>query len=289
MFPSPISRDPTSRPRLLFHPSSPHRSLRVLYRGGESARWRTREGGWIEVELTRRGILATVAVFVVVAVCVRLGVWQLDRRDQRLERNAAIAERMEAAPVPLTALPDTVGLTHRRVRMEGRYDHDRSIILGARSHRGAPGVYVFTPLHLGAGAVLVNRGFLPSPDAATIDLATVSRPPGAAVEGVLLPFPDVPVSGGGEGFQTRWFRLDGPSIRAQYPYDLASLYLLETAGSHRGAGGEAVAPTPLDPPALDAGPHLSYAVQWFSFATIFLVGWVVLMVRKRGGQTESAG
>jgi surfeit locus 1 family protein len=36
----------------------------------------------------------------------------------------------------------------------------------------------------------------------------------------------------------------------------------------------------IPPPEQDNGPHLGYAIQWFSFALIFLVGWVTLMLRK---------
>ena len=41
-----------------------------------------------------------------------------------------------------------------------------------------------------------------------------------------------------------------------------------------------VIPVPDDPPDLGEGPHLGYAVQWFSFASIALIGWLVLMVRR---------
>ena len=43
------------------------------------------------------------------------------------------------------------------------------------------------------------------------------------------------------------------------------------------AGG----PTPIPLPDLDDGPHLSYAFQWFIFATLAVIGWVVV-VRKSG-------
>ena len=36
----------------------------------------------------------------------------------------------------------------------------------------------------------------------------------------------------------------------------------------------------LETPAIDEGPHKSYALQWFSFALIFLVGWITLMLRR---------
>jgi len=39
-------------------------------------------------------------------------------------------------------------------------------------------------------------------------------------------------------------------------------------------------PTPEPPPPLDEGPHLDYAFQWFSFATIALLGYGLLAVKE---------
>jgi cytochrome oxidase assembly protein ShyY1 len=132
-----------------------------------------------------------------------------------------------------------------------------------------------------------------------VDLTAVERPHEGTARGVLLSFPDVRDRGPDGSFRQRWFRLDGDAIRAQYPYPVAPLYLLDTNASPRGsapatpaaatsgpppppteAAARPVSPVPLDPPGLDSGPHLSYAFQWFSFAAIFLVGWFVLLVRR---------
>jgi cytochrome oxidase assembly protein ShyY1 len=40
-------------------------------------------------------------------------------------------------------------------------------------------------------------------------------------------------------------------------------------------------PVPIGWPELSEGPHLSYAIQWFSFAAIAVVGAVVLLRRER--------
>lgn len=248
------------------------------------------------VELTRSGVLGTLGVIVVVAVCIRLGLWQLDRRAGRLERNRAVAARMTAEPTTLRSAPsDTVGLTFHRVRIEGELDPDRAVILAGRSHGGAPGVHLVVPLRTPGGAVLVNLGWLPSPDAASAEPPPLPRGP-VWVEGVLLPFPDVDLDLPPGGFRTTWFRLDGDALRAQYPYRVAGLYLQAT---DRPTGQEsptrpaqARQPVILEPPSLGAGPHLSYAIQWFSFAAIFAIGWVVLLVRgggRDGRPRESPG
>lgn len=241
------------------------------------------------IELSRSGLLGSLAVLLVVVMCLRLGFWQLDRRDQRMTQNAAIAERMDAAPVRLDGLPsDTAGLTYRRATVRGRLDSPRAVVLGGRSLAGSPGVHILVPLRLGVGALLVNRGWMPSPDAATVDVEPVALEGEVRVEGVLLPFPRVTTDPATHdrtaGFQKTWYRLSGDAIRAQYPYPVAPLYLLATGRPQGPAADETVRTLPviLEPPSLEPGPHLSYAVQWFSFATIFLFGWLALLVRRVG-------
>lgn len=241
------------------------------------------------IEVNRSGIVAAVLIVAVAAVCVRLGFWQLDRRDTRMALNAAIAERLESEPFELDRAPmDTTGLTYRRVVMSGHMDANRSVVLAGRSHQGSPGVHLLVPLRLGDGAVLVNRGWLPAPDAATVDLDPVGIDGVAEVEGVLLPFPDVSVEAA-DGFRSTWYRFAGDAIRGQYPYPVAPLYLQATS---RPAGptapDSAELPALLGLPTLDDGPHLSYAVQWFSFATIFLIGGLVLLVGRPASPSHPA-
>jgi len=46
-------------------------------------------------------------------------------------------------------------------------------------------------------------------------------------------------------------------------------------------GPQDALPIPADPPDLGEGPHLGYAVQWFSFAAIGLIGWLVIVARRQ--------
>ena len=239
--------------------------------------------------LTPRGVLGTLAVLVVAGVCVRLGVWQLDRRAERLEHNRVLAERMAMAPVRLTSAPeDTTGLAYRRAIVAGTVNDDRAIVLAGRSLGGAPGVHLLSPVRIGEGAVLVNRGWLPAPDGATAELDPVRLEGPIEAEGILLPFPDVDLDTETGTFRERWFRMDGGAIRSQYPYPVAPLYLRATSRPWlTGAEPTGPAPVPLEPPTLDVGPHLSYAIQWFSFAAIALIGWGVLFAqRKRSGRSD---
>ena len=237
------------------------------------------------IEVTPRGIVGSLAVFVVAALCVRLGFWQLDRREQKQERNAVLAERMDGAAVVLDrAPPDTTGLRYRRVTASGRWDGERSIVLPGRAWRGSPGGHVLTPLRLDDGsAVLVLRGWAPAADGATVPLDALAASGQATVTGILDRFPDQAetlaaradreVEG---GFRRVWYAIDDAALRGQFPYPLANV----TIRMARPPDGPDY-PITLEPPVLDDGPHLGYAIQWFSFAAIALIGWVALVRRGR--------
>jgi len=231
------------------------------------------------LSITRAGVAGTVLALVVALVCARLGIWQLDRLEQRRQRNAAMEERLAATAIALPDIPrDTAGLLYRTVEIEGRYDVARSIVLRGRAYDGMPGVHVLTPLRLPDGsAVLVNRGWVPSADAATVDLDALPPPASGRVTGLALPFHADGEAVVEDGvFRVTWTLLDLAALRRQFPYDLASFYV-QTLPADTGA---AVTPRPIPAPTLDSGPHLGYAIQWFAFATIALVGWVTLVLRR---------
>jgi len=240
------------------------------------------------VSITPRGAVGTLIVLIVAGVCVRLGVWQLDRRTQRAALNAGVESRMEEPPAELTGAPhDTVGLLYRRVHVAGAADLDRAIILPGRLYRGSPGAHILVPVRLFDGtAVLVDFGWAPAADGATVPVDSLPiRGPVDAV-GLVLPFPgeaphartvapdEVPRTA---GFRRVWYAMNTDLLRAQFPYDLGdvSLQLLPA---------ESAPPMPVRQPAppLDPGPHLGYAIQWFSFATIAIVGWLVMVMKGTG-------
>jgi surfeit locus 1 family protein len=75
-------------------------------------------------------------------------------------------------------------------------------------------------------------------------------------------------------------RVDVERIEEQVPYPLEPVYL----SALEGAEGEL--PVPASGPTFDdEGPHLGYAIQWFSFAAIGVVGYIFLMRRavRRSG------
>src|SRR5688572_8432486 len=120
--------------------------------------------------MPRRMLLFAALALAGAVLFVRLGFWQLDRLGQRRERNKLLAARMSAEVAPWN---DTTALRYRRVRLSGMPDYDREIVLVGRSRGGSPGVNLLTPVRLRGSdtAVLVNRGWVYSPDGASVDHA----------------------------------------------------------------------------------------------------------------------
>lgn len=228
------------------------------------------------------------AVTVVVAAgCVGLGFWQLDRRAQRLERNAVAAAGRSLPPLDLNAVGGGVP-PQRRVTVRGRFDHEAELILRGHLWQGAPGVHVVTPLRLAGSdqVLLVNRGFVTAADGVTPDVPVPTEPGDVALEGIVVP---VPASGeGGQPVEAdgrvSWRRLDLPALRMRLGYPLLDVYLLPETPNPAGAW-----PRRVEWPALDEGPHLSYAVQWFGIAAAVLAfGLVFVLGLGRNRAAEPA-
>ncbi len=229
----------------------------------------------------KRGLILLVGL-VVAATCVRLGVWQLDRLEQRRERNRSIARSLARPRFTLdreTArmiAADVDAFRFRRVAAEGTFDFERQVVVLARSYRGIPGVHLVTPLVIADSlAVLVERGWLPSPDGRSVDTASASEPQRVSEHGVLLLADARGVGAGGTDEWPRHVLSPDPVLmRAWYPYAILPLFMRRDAPPP-GSELRAVAL-----PERSDGPHLSYAVQWFAFATIALVGSGIFFVRQ---------
>jgi surfeit locus 1 family protein len=238
------------------------------------------------VAITPAGIAGTLVLAIVVLVCVRLGFWQLSRLEERRQLNAGVAARLVQDPIgDISRIADTTGLAYRVAEASGTFDNERYMVLPGRSHAGRPGVYLLMPLRFEnrAGAVLVNRGWVPAPDAATIDARDFAVTGPVDVRGLVLPFPGDAQSlarreatTSSDTFMHVLYRIDERSLRAQFPYPLLDVMLQQVASP-----GSAAYPAALAPPPLDEGPHLGYALQWFSFALIGVIGWFALVLRPR--------
>ena len=262
--------------------------------------------------MSRKILLCAVAI-ALSALFVRLGFWQLDRHGERSAGLRGRAERAEAPRLewarPGDVPSDTAGLIGRRARLFGSWNRAGEVILRSRTLDGRAGAELLTPFLVGGEpgrVVMVLRGWLPAPDGLHPDLAAAppdrapaaGQPPDAAqhadtappaeVEGVFISSRD------GRGGQPLRVEVAGRPHLAIAGLDLDLI---------RAESG--LDPTPHvlradDPPRdavlrparaveTDAGPHLSYAIQWFSFAVIALGGTAILLRSSSVRRARPAG
>ncbi len=231
----------------------------------------------------RRIVLFGITLLVAM-IATGLGFWQLGRlRSRRAANRIAIAERGKP-PLNLTD-PGVAAVAQRRAVLRGALDEADEFILRGRVVMGVPAVQVVTPLRIPGRdtAVLVNRGYVPAPDATNPDAEGWSEPDTVQLAGVLLPVPD---RGDGAPLVDRgretWQALDLNTIRKRLPFPILSVYLLAEADSgqveHTVRGRSY--PIRASPPPLDEGPHLSYAIQWFGIAAAVLAFGIFFVLRS---------
>jgi surfeit locus 1 family protein len=216
--------------------------------------------------------------------CIRLGIWQLERHNERQATNARIIARLVEAPVSILSLhPDSL-VRFKRVRVTGRYDFANEMVLTSRGRHGAPGVHVVTPLRLESSdsAVLVNRGWAYSPDGMKIDLSLFREDSNnVVVDGYLEEFSTTPGAVSTSSVSNGIRRLDYDSISVRVPYPLSKVIVVQRSDSGDVVAVDKGHPVRADPPPLNAGPHRAYAIQWFAFALVGVIGTILVLQRDR--------
>lgn len=229
-------------------------------------------------------LLGHVVAVAAIVGFVALGLWQLDRLDQRRALNDRITERITSPVIPLeealAGIPDQNEVEYRRVEVTGTYSVENEIILQARSLNGISGHHVLTPIVIAGGrAVIIDRGWVPLE--ASGPPVVEARPPAGevTVTGIARRTevrdrfgPTDPATGELE----RVARVDLDRLQMQMPFPLAPVYVV--LSEQTPAQGTEL-PLVLPAPEVGEGPHLSYAVQWFIFAGVVAVGYPALLAR----------
>lgn len=237
---------------------------------------------------SRQWLLATALVLAGGALCVRLGIWQLDRLEQRRAFNAHVEAMWAAEPLTLTGqtTEDLTTMEYRAVTVSGMYDFENQVALRNRYFRNEYGYHMLTPLLLDDGAaVLVDRGWIPADgndlpaDWRKYDETGPVMILGQIRLGQAKPdmggVPDAPLALG----QTRldfWNIVNLERIRKQVPYPMLDVFVQPEVDLQ-----DIEPPVPSQPEIeLTEGSHFGYALQWFTYAIILVFGYP-FFVRKQ--------
>ncbi|MDH3475124.1 MAG: SURF1 family protein [Rhodospirillales bacterium] len=237
---------------------------------------------WAKRTWIRPGRGLTLATALALAVLLGLGTWQV----QRLQwKEALIAERQSRATAEPTAFPALVGdpapLEFTRVRVTGRFLHDRELQLANRTYRKSVGIHVVTPLVLEDGrTLLVDRGWVP------MDRRDPARRPEGQVEGPVT-LEAMLRRGGWRGSAwlrpdndpagNTWLWLDLPAMAEAAGLEGAVTVLYLQAGPAANPGG---LPKGGYGAANLRNDHLGYAVTWYALAAALVVIYLLFHTRR---------
>ncbi len=231
-----------------------------------------------------RWVLVHLGVALLVFVMINLGFWQLRRLDEKKTFNASVTSHIAAPVLDYTKrIPTSPTAEWSRVQLAGHYDEAHTVTIINRSQDGSAGYDIAVPFINNDGSmILVNRGFVPlsveHPAAPSGNIRiigylrkTQSRSAVGAIDST-------------SSTNTEFQRFDLPLIAKATEISLLDTTYLQLI--KESVISPSQWPATVAMPALDEGPHLSYAVQWFFFSATALTAWV-LVVRLKLRETVS--
>lgn len=234
---------------------------------------------------TRSGVVATVLMLMLLALFIALGIWQLDRAEQREAQYLAQKSRAGLPALELTAegqfRPEW---EYRLITLRGTFGRVGQILLDNRIHNGQAGYEVVTPLHVKGleSVVMVNRGWVPTGRDRTV-LPELHIPAGEVVVHGQVKVPAPPhfrpgVSVPGPAQGGVWLYLDMQYLQSHSELPLQPFVILQAASDAQGYVRE------WPEPESKSSMHTGYAIQWFSFAALLLgvYVWVVIKQVREG-------
>lgn len=233
----------------------------------------------VRVLLSVKMLALHLFTIVLVAVMVGLGLWQLDRHNERATFNDAVRARAQVEPRSpdevLSIDSNLANLEWYPLTATGEYLPDADTLLVNVSQNGQAGVDPVSALQLDDGRILlVNRGFIPLAE-------TVPAPP----EGRVTILGRVRVSDerergelsdAADGTLREIQRIDIPRLAAQLPGEVLPVYV-DLLGSNP---ADSPMLSRIADPQLTLGPHLSYVMQWWIFSLCAVVAWVFIVRRS---------
>ena len=239
--------------------------------------------------LSKKWLPATLLVLAAMAVMIRLGIWQLDRLENRRAFNDRVQAQLSQPELELqgAALDGPLAeMEYRSAFVTGEYDHSQQIALRNQYYNNQWGVHLVTPLKISGSdrAVLVDRGWIPAADYESGDWSQYDEVGLVTVQGVIRASRSkadygsqsdpTPVPGGPA--LRAWNFVNIPAISQQTSLPLLPVYLQQSPTSAP-IGLPVRTEVELD---LTEGPHMGYALQWFTFAAILGIGYLVYLRRQ---------
>jgi surfeit locus 1 family protein len=227
---------------------------------------------------SRTWILTTLLMIAGSALCVRLGIWQLDRLAQRRVHNNQVVT-MRALPLldlNQEVPKDIAKMEWRAIQVTGEYDLANQFALRNQTHGNEYGYHLIAPLRFPGGAILVDRGFIPAEgNDSPANWSRYDERGAVTLKGQIRLGDDVEIGGnpearsGGQDQLRFWNSISVEGIAAQLSYPVLPVFIQPDMDE-----ADVTPPIPYQPEVdLTEGSHFGYALQWFSFAAILFFGY----------------
>lgn len=219
-----------------------------------------------------------IAYLCLLPLLLSLGVWQLNRADEKRALLELQGRQQGAETVVLSSTPPDFSetLLYQPIKALGRYDSDHQFLLDNQVNKGKAGYFVLTPFRLREGdtAVLVNRGWIPlgKNRADLPDIRVEANK--ITLAGRINRFPRIGLALAGAAIPTKTWPsvaqiIDAKVLSRQLGYPLADFQVeLDQADAH---GYTRVWQEPV---VMTPERHTAYAVQWFLLALTLTVLFV---------------
>ncbi|TRW96467.1 SURF1 family protein [Candidatus Methylobacter oryzae] len=235
-------------------------------------------------------IIPTVVYLSLLAVLIALGMWQLDRAEQKrvflkAQEQAAATETLHLS----SAVENSIeGLRYRNVEATGRYDVAHQFLIDNQISDGKVGYFVLTPFILTGEtkAVLVNRGWIPLNKDRSIPSGLEVKQAEAIIAGRINNFPSVGIKLAGaeiptEGWPSIVQVVDINVLARKLGYSLLPFQIELAKELPDGYKREWHTSTIMQPE-----QHTAYAIQWFALALTLTILFIWYSFKKNDAKSK---
>ena len=222
--------------------------------------------------------LALLGISVIFALLIGLGIWQLERANEKQVWFDSYSARISEAPIQITDRLLGPDRSNFPAEVRGRFDGEGQFLWDNRTHQGQPGFHVITPFVITPGEtrILVDRGWIPlSGSRENLPIPKIPAGP-KVISGYLYESkPGFTLEARAPQYDSALRQnVDLSAFASSAPYTVQP-YVLRL-DMDQPDGFVRVWPVP-DQTAVRR--HEAYAVQWFGMAVVF-IGVVVAMWRR---------
>lgn len=235
-------------------------------------------------------IIPSLAYVFLLPVLLALGIWQLDRSEQKRGLLKMQEQAVATETLHLSADMDdkTGALRYRQVEVTGRYDMAHQFLIDNQISGGKVGYFVLTPLVLAGGtkAVLVNRGWIPlNRDRSVLPDLPINKVQ-ATITGRINHFPSVGIKLAGAEIPTAGWPsvvqvVDSNVLAEKLGYSVFQFQLELDKNLPDGFKRDWHTSTIMLPE-----QHTAYAIQWFALALTLTILFIWHSFKKNDAQSK---